>query len=102
MSGFFLSSKEMEALCGAPALVQRLYVFGIRPAMDEETKCSGTSTSISWYGLARELRVESAPGIKEELPGKQQVRRAAQHLVKRGLVDEMSEGPKLIFKCKLA
>lgn len=92
----------MEALIGAPSLAQRLYMIGIRPTMDYETGLSGVKSKISWHGLARELRVESAPGIKEELPSKSQLRRALQHLVKRGLIVEMSEGLRLILSCPLA
>ncbi|WP_211252272.1 hypothetical protein, partial [Marinobacterium jannaschii] len=102
MAGIYLSDEEMKALIGAPALVQRLYVFGIRPSMSFGTGMVGVESSISWHGLAREVRVEAAPGIKEELPSKQQVRRAAQHLVKRGLISECSKGLQLIFKCHLA
>lgn len=83
-------------------MAQRLYMIAIRPVMDYETGLAGYRSKISWHGLARELRVEAAPGIKEELPGKQQVRRALQHLVKRGLVIEKSEGLRLIISCPLA
>lgn len=102
MPGIYLSEEEMEALIGAPSLAQRLYMIGIRPTMDYETGQSGLRSKISWHGLARELRVESAPGIKEELPSKSQLRRALQHLVKRGLIVEMSEGLRLILSCPLA
>lgn len=102
MPGIYISEEEMEALMGIPALAQRLYVFAIRKSMTFETGMVGVATPISWHGLARELRVESAPGIKEDLPGKQQVRRAAQHLVKQGLIIERSEGLRLMFECPLA
>lgn len=102
MAGIYLSVDEMQKLYGLPSLAQRLYVFGIRPAMNYETGLSGSASKISWHGLAREIRIEPAPGIKEELPSKQQVRRAAQHLVKSGLVSECSEGLRLVFKCNLA
>ncbi|SEQ48737.1 hypothetical protein SAMN03080615_01647 [Amphritea atlantica] len=102
MAGVYLSPDEISALYGAPWLVRELYVFGIRPQMDFDSGLVGRFSKISWHGLARELRVESAPGIKEVLPSKAQVRRAAEHLVKRGLVTIKSDGDRLVFKCLVA
>lgn len=99
MAGIYLSPEELSALEGAPWLVCQLYVFGIRPQMDYGSGLVGRFSKVSWHGLARELRVESAPGIKEVLPSKSQVRRAADHLVKRGMVVIQSNGDRLVFQC---
>lgn len=101
-TGIYLSLEEMDALSGAPLLVRDLYVFGIRPYMCFRTGLCGKSSRISWDGLARTVRVEPAPGIKEVLPTKSQMRRAGAHLVKLGLITMESEGLQLIMRCNLA
>ncbi len=101
-TGIYLSLEEMDALSGAPLLVRDLYVFGIRPYMSFKTGLCGKSSRISWDGLARTVRVEPAPGIKEVLPTKSQMRRAGAHLVKLGLITMESEGLQLIMRCNLA
>jgi len=98
-AGIYLCAEELELLAGLPALAQRLYVLGIRPQMCFKTGVVGRESRISWHGLARELRVESAPGIKEELPSKPQVRRACDHLVKVDLISMMSVDKQLMMKC---
>lgn len=102
MQGIYLNAEELAALSGLPFLVRELYVFGIRPRMDFSNGLVGVEYPVSWHGFARELRVEAAPGIKEVLPTKSQLRRAAEHLVKKGLITILSEGRQLIFQCVLA
>lgn len=102
-NGIYLSRAELDALYGLPALAQRLYVHALKPTMGREFEAGGEGrASLSWHGIARELRVESAPGIKEELPSKSQVRRAAKHLVKQGLITERTVGYTLIFGFPMA
>jgi len=98
-AGIYLCAVEFELLAGLPALAQRLYVLGIRPQMCFKTGVVGRSSRVSWHGLARELRVEAAPGIREELPSKAQVRRACEHLVRVGLVTMQSVDKRLMLRC---
>lgn len=99
MQGIYLSAEELDALYGLPLLARELYVFGIRPQMDIKTGKVGVYSDVSWNGLARLLRVEGAPGIKGELATRSKLRRAGDHLVRRGLVVLESEGLTLIFSC---
>ncbi len=71
--------------------------------MDIKTGIVGQVRGISWQSLREALYVEPAAGIVGSgSPSKQQVRTAANGLIKAGLITSMSLGKKLIFKCVLA
>lgn len=98
-----MCSKEQEAMNGIPHLQSILYVKGLRPHMDIKTGIVGKVRGISWQSLREALYVEPAAGIVDSgSPSKQQVRTAANGLMRVGLITSMSIGKKLIFKCVLA
>lgn len=103
MIGIYLCSKEQEAMNGIPHLQSILYIKGLRPHMDIKTGIVGQVRGISWQSLGEALFVEPAAGIVNSgSPSKQQLRTAANGLIKAGLITSMSMGKKLIFKCVLA
>lgn len=88
---------------GIPHLQCILYVKGLRPYMDIQTGIVGIARGISWQSIREALYVEPAAGIVDSgSPSKQQVRTAANGLIKAGLITSMSMGKRLIFKCILA
>lgn len=98
-----LNDREMEALQGLPWFARCLYVFGIRPYMDYRTGLVGAVRGISWQSLAEALYVEPHQGETDSgTPDKSRVRRAAARLEKAGLIENRSQGMRLIFLCLAA
>jgi len=98
-----LNDEELAAMEGLPHIHRCLYIFGIRQYMDYETGITGIKRGISWQSLREELYVEPHQGrIGSGSPSKDQVIRAAEFLEKNGVIKNMSEGKRLIFKCVLA
>ena len=103
MDGIYLCKKELEAMNGIPNLQSILYIKGLRPYMDFKTGIVGQVRGISWQSLREALYVEPAAGIVGSgSPSRQQVRTAANGLMRVGLITSMSIGKQLIFKCVLA
>ena len=98
-----LSDDEIAAMEGLPYMHRCLYIFGIRQHMDYETGITGIKRGISWQSLREEIYVEPHQGrVNSGSPSKDQVIRAAEFLEKLGIIINMSEGMRLIFKCVLA
>lgn len=98
-----LNEAEMSAMSNLPFMHRCLYIFGIRQYMDYETGITGIKRGISWQSLREELYVEHHQGrIEYGSPSREQVRRAAEMLEKKGVILNISEGLRLIFKCILA
>lgn len=95
-----LNDAEFDALAGLPHVVVCLYVMAIRPRMDYVTGMVGISPFISWQALTEWLYIEPKPGIKGGSPSREAVRRAAQQLVRAGLVKIRSNvcNAQLIFQ----
>lgn len=85
MTAFVVTDAEREKLVGIPHLAFRLYIV-LRSLMNFTTGRVGDKPRISWHALTERLYVEPHPGIAGGSPSAQQVRRAAWHLERRGLV----------------
>lgn len=98
-----MCSREQEAMNGIPHLQCILYIKALRPYMDIQTGIVGKARGISWQSIREALYVEPGAGLVDSgSPSKQQVRTAANGLIKAGLITSMSVGKQLIFKCVLA
>lgn len=99
-----VSDAELETLQGLPLGAQVLYLRELRPRMDYATGTVGRTHRVSWDGMRQTLEVESRPGIARDLPSREQVRRLAQHLVRVGLVELISDmtGKQLIMRLPMA
>lgn len=97
-----INMQEKAKLYGLPHFYQLVYLLGIRPYMDFETGIVGIKRGISYQSLSEELYVEPHPGIKAFKPSSQQMRRAVEGLITRGLLERISEGKRLILKCLAA
>lgn len=99
-----VSDAELETLQGLPLGAQVLYLRELRPRMDYATGTVGRTHRVSWDGMRQALEVESRPGIAREMPSREQVRRLAQHLVRVGLVELISDmtGKQLIMRLPMA
>jgi hypothetical protein len=102
--GLYITTDELDRLYGVPHLVFRLYI-ALLQRRDFVTGLVGArSPHISWQALREMTEVESHPGIAREAASKNQLRRAAAWLERRGLV-EMRSNPNqwhLIFFMPLA
>ncbi|MDF2867711.1 MAG: hypothetical protein K0S11_1181 [Gammaproteobacteria bacterium] len=73
---------------GLPCMHRCLYIFGIRRYMDYETGITGIKHGISWQSLREELYVEHHQGrVEHGSPSREPVRRAAEFLEKKGLIE---------------
>ena len=99
-----MNKSEREALRGLPFLSRMLYHESIRPRMDYGTGVVGLKSGISWWCCTEDLEVEGSSGIRYDRPSVDQVRRAAKHLQKRGLIEICTKKSKrkLVLKCLLA
>ncbi|EEG10286.1 hypothetical protein [Pseudogulbenkiania ferrooxidans] len=99
-----VSDAELELLQGLPLGAQVLYLRELRARMDYATGTVGRTHRVSWDGMRQTLEVESRPGIAREMPSREQVRRLAQHLVRVGLVELISDmtGKQLIMRLPMA
>lgn len=95
---------ELDALQGLPLGAQVLYLRELRARMDYGTGTVGRTHRVSWDRMRATLEVEPRPGIKGEQPSREQVRRLAQHLVRVGLVELISDmpGKQLIMRLPMA
>ena len=86
-AGIYILREERELLHGAPWLVRLLYE-ALRWRMDfSRFTVGGRYPEVSWAALAEDLEVWAHPGlINAGKPGKSQLRRAGDWLVRRGLV----------------
>lgn len=102
--GVYINGEELSRLAGLPDIQFRLYVVA-RQFMDWSTGIVGLKRGVSWQSLREELYIEPAPGIKGGAPSKDQVRRAADGLMRAGLIQfskKNGESFSLVFKCLLA
>lgn len=102
MSDLFITTKEISALKGLPHFAQIVYLLGLRPHVDQQSKLIGLHIKISYQSIAKSLYVSPYPGIQSDIPNKQQIRRAIKHLERSGLIGIQSEDQTLILKCLLA
>lgn len=104
IDGLYITTDELDRLIGVPDIVFRLY-FALLKVRDFMTGLVGAKTPhISWQALAEALEVEPHPGIKRNKPSKDQLRRAAAWLERRGLVEMRSNARQwhLIFFLPMA
>lgn len=104
LSGIYISARELQALAGLSDLQFRLYITA-RRFMDFSSGIVGRARGVSWQSFREELYQEPGPGVKGGSPSKDQVRRAADALVRAGLIKFSShneQAQQLIFKCLLA
>lgn len=102
--GLYITTDELDRLVGVPDIVFRLY-FALLKVRDFMTGMVGAkSPHISWQALGESLEVEPHPGIKRSKPSKDQLRRAAAWLERRGLVEMRSNARQwhLIFFLPMA
>jgi hypothetical protein len=104
LDGLYITTDELDRLYGVPHLVFRLYL-ALLQRRDFITGLVGArSPHISWQALREMTEVESHPGIARDAASKNQLRRAAAWLERRGLV-EMRSNPNqwhLIFFLPMA
>lgn len=99
-----LTTPELNALYGLPHICWVLYL-AIRSAMDRRSRIAGELYGVSWWIFQEACFVEPHSGIQRTgTPSLEQVRAAARHLQRAGLVLFMSDGNahELKFKCSLA
>lgn len=90
-TGYFITAGEAALLFGLPWLSQVLYLQ-LRQRMNFNTGWVGVEPLISWRALAEGCYVEPHPGMPSSgTPSEQQVRRAAVHLAKAGLIRMRSD-----------
>jgi len=101
--GVAFTAAEVDLMYGLPLIAQCLF-FAIHLRMDYKTGKVGVRPEVSWYALAEALYTEGGPGMRGGSPSVQVVRRAAQWLVKAGLVEMHSNEAqrKLVFFLPLA
>lgn len=102
MMNFSINGEELAAMAGLPHLQQLVYLRGIRPYMDIKTYITGIKRGISLQSIAEQLYIEPHQGIKEQRITRAQVRRAIESLERVGLIENHSNGKKLILKCLFA
>lgn len=100
MPAYRINEAEQDTLETLPALAERLY-HRIRRTMHYGTGTCGITALISWDGFAQRLSTPGRPGIAAETVSRDQVRRAAKHLERAGLIQIRSDkkARRLIIDC---
>ena len=96
--GFWVSNAESDALEGLPH-AHRLVYLAIRRRMDVRTCLTGArdGAAICWRGLAEILWEDPHPGYMAHKYVVEQVRRYVKRLIGIGLLENRTQGKRLIF-----
>lgn len=92
MNGIYLSAEELELLCDCSPEATRLYVLGLRPAMDIKTGTVGRESRVSINGLGTVVGFYPARGSKRKpyLPNHRSIRCQLDELTRVGLTERVS------------
>lgn len=103
MPNIILNEAEINKFYGVCEFDVKLYIT-IRKFMDGETQITGIKRGISWQSLSEEMWIDPVRGSTASAgsPSKKKLRCAARRLLRKGLLDVLSEDKQLIFKCVLA
>lgn len=92
MNGIFLSAEELALLAECSLEAMRLYVLGLRPAMDIKTGTVGRESRVSINGLGTAVGFYPARGSKRKpyLPNHRSIRCQLDELDRVGLTERVS------------
>lgn len=92
MNGIYLSAEELSLLAECSLEAMRLYVLGLRPAMDIKTGTVGRESRVSLNGLAQSARFDPQRGSKRKpfCPTHRQTECLLDELNRNGLCERAS------------